>query len=272
MFRTADAPTKANNSFLLSLGLVNIPLAVLTGTESTKVERKEFVQVGDAWASVGRAAINKADGKLVEASDIVRQAQATNGEWVILTDDEIAEATMPKGVAEVIAFIPAAKLRDAYVTEKVDQVRAKTSGLKAAQVQAAERAFGLFLAGLKSRKVVALVKVALRGPARYAGITADGDLLWLHPSDAIRQPKPLTPVVLSDQELSLIGQLIDSYPKAVKPLLDESAVAVQAYVDAKAGNGGNVVTDLPEPELVAGGDMLAALHASIDAQKAKVTA
>lgn len=265
MFRTAPAPTRGTNSFLLSLGLVNIPLAVYSGVESTRVERHEYTKVDDALVAVGRAEINKVTRELIERDAIIRMATATSGELVELTDDEIADATMPKGVAEVISFVPMSKLLTAYTTERVDQVRAKTTGLKPAQAQAAEHAFALFLAGLKARKVAALVKVALRGPARYAAITADGDMLMLHPSDGIRQPKAMQTAKLNDQELNLIGQLIDSYPHDVKPLEDDTAKVLQAFVDAKAT--GKAPTPLAEPEIDAGTDMLAALMGSIDARK-----
>lgn len=263
MFRNAPAPIKGNNSFLLSLGLVNIPLAVLTGVESTRVARQEFV-VGTDHA-VGRTAFDKTTGLNIDQASIVRMAATSTGEFVELTDEEIEAATMPKGVAEVVSFVPVSKLHNAYVTEKVDQVRAKTSGLKAAQAQAAERAFGLFLAGLKARKVVALIKVALRGPARYAAITADGDMLLLFPSDAIRQPKPLAACKATAQELSLMGQLIDSYPQGTPVINDETAAAVQAFVDSKAT--GKAQT-LAAPNMIgADDDLFGALTASIVAKQ-----
>lgn len=278
MFRTAPAPTKANNSFLLSLGMVNIPLAILSGTESTRVERKEFVK-GDPNHPVGRTAYDKAELetsrrtdphgsiKLVEQADIVRMAESSDGKWVILTDDEIAEVTMPKGVAEVTAFVPANKVATNYVTVKVDQVRARTTNMNKAQCGAAERAFALFLAGLKSRKVSALIQLALRGPAQWAVITSEGDLLWLHPADGVRQPKPMTPAVLQDRELDLMGQLIDSYPKATPVITDDTAAAVQAFVDAKAAADG-VAPTVSAPAEAVFGDLFAALSASIDAKKA----
>lgn len=262
--RLADAPQRAHTSFTLSMGLVNLPLAVLSGTESTRVERKEFVE-GDVNRPVGRQPYDKSNGEVVEQQAIVRMAQGANGAWVVLTDDEIAEATMPKGVAEVIAFVPANKVHGNYVTEKVDQVRAKTSGLNAAQRNAANAAFATFLAGLRETKTVALVCVALRGPARYAGITADGDFLQFHTADAIRQPAPLPQVEVPAQASALMTQLIASYPKGVPTLKDTTAVAVQAFVDAKAE--GVEVVAVPE-QANPTYDLMAALTASVDAAQA----
>lgn len=264
MFRTALAPTRANISFTLSLGLVNLPLSILTGMEDTKVARSEFVD-GDTDHPVGRQPYDKTTGTVVDASVIVRMAQATNGAYVVLTDDEVVQATMPKGVAEVVAFVAMKDVKSAYLTEKVDQVRARTSGLKGAQIVAAERAFGLFLAGLKARKVVALIQVALRGPARYAAITPDGDLLMLHPVDAIRKPKEMGSHVYSDKELDLMNQLIASYPQGTPMITDNTAAAVQAYVDIKAT--GNGPAPLAAPNLDGADDLFASLMASVDARK-----
>jgi len=264
MFRTAPAPARANSSFLLSLGLVNIPLSIYTGMEATKVARNEFVN-GDVEHPVGRQPYDKVTGQAVDNSVIVRMAQATNGAYVVLTDDEIAQATMPKGVADVVAFVAIKDVKNAYVTEKVDQVRARTTGLKGAQIVASERAFGLFLAGLKARKVVALIKVALRGPARFAAITPDGDLLMLHPVDAIRKPKEMSEQTYSDKELDLMSQLIESYPQGTPMITDDTASALQAYIDTKAT--GNGPAPLAQPNLDGADDLFASLMASVENRK-----
>lgn len=255
--RLAAAPTKASTSFLLSVGLVNIPLGVLSGVEATTVKRREFVAGTDH--EVGRKQYDKTTGKDVDPAQVVRMAEASNGLMVELTDDEIAQATMPKGVAEVLAFVPTAQL-DQYLPEKIDQVRARTSGMNKAQVAAAERAFGLFLAGLRTKNVVALISVALRGPAKYGYITSDGDLVWLYPADGIRQPKALNVGEYTEREMDLIGKLIESFPGEAPVLIDTNAQAVQAFVDQKAT--GSAPTKA-EPNMVEVDDLLAALQGSV---------
>ena len=54
----------------------------------------------------------------------------------------------------------------------------------------------MLLAGMKARKVGALVQVAMRGPARYAILTSDADLFFIYPADArapARSPAPRSP-------------------------------------------------------------------------------
>ena len=51
----APQPTRASNSFTLGWGLLPIPLSVFTGTEETRVARKEFLD-GDPEVPVGPCA------------------------------------------------------------------------------------------------------------------------------------------------------------------------------------------------------------------------
>ena len=87
--------------------MVNIPLSVYTATEATRVARKEFLH---GHRGRGRPQPDpQGHGRDVSNADVIRMAQADNGAWVILTDDEIAACTSPRGLAEVVSFVPNAK-------------------------------------------------------------------------------------------------------------------------------------------------------------------
>jgi non-homologous end joining protein Ku len=262
MFRSASEPTRSNNSFVLAFGLINVPLAVYTGTEETRVARQEFVN-GDVDRPVGRAAIDKTSGKIVESSSIVRMATATSGALVPLGDDEIAACTMPKGVAEVVAFVPLDELFQAYLTENVAQVRAK--GDKPAIKAANETAFAVLLAGMAEKGVAALVKVSLRGPARYAAITPEGDLYTLYSADQVREPRDLPKVKVQPEHVLLACNLIETIGVHTPCVTDDTAAAVQEYVNNKAVGVAPVTAPLSEPNIT---DLMGQLSASIDAAKA----
>ena len=103
----APSPQRAYTSFTLSWSLVNIPVSVFTGTESTRVSRKEFIETPTGDIEVGRSPIRKDTGEVVDSADVVRKAEAASGAWVTLSDDEIAEATSTvKGHGEIISFRP----------------------------------------------------------------------------------------------------------------------------------------------------------------------
>lgn len=267
LFAEAQVPGKATTSFTLAFGLMNIPVSVYTGTERTAVTRKEYLfhdGAADSSIPIGRVPIRKDTGEVVESADVSRMAEATSGAWVVLTDDEIAQCTSPRGLAEVEAFVPLKDLGN-YVVEKADQVRPKRE--KGKPLPGAEKALATFLAALKARKCAALVQVALRGPARYALVTPDGWLLYILPTDGVRQPLPLpTTTVKSEVDMALM--LIDTVGLSTPVLHDDTATAVQAFVDDKA-KGVKAPAPLVAQDTV---DITEALRASVEAIKAKKAA
>lgn len=259
---TAEAPTRVTTSFTLSWGLVSIPVGVYTGTEATRVTRKEFTTQADAgFVEVGRAPIRKDTGDVIHAGEVDRYAQADSGEWVLLHDAEIAECTSPKGLGEIVSFVPVKDIGN-YLAENQVQVRPKAS--KGKVDPAADRAFALLITVLAKRKLVALVKVALRGPARYGLLAADGTFTLVYTADAIRQPLPLPEHKFTEKELSLATTLIDAVGIDTPLITDDTAPVVQEYVNSKASG----VVFTPAEPVVPTVDLMAALSASIDAAKA----
>jgi non-homologous end joining protein Ku len=233
-----------------------------SGTEPTRVARSEFIEVGEALVAVGRSPIRKDTGEVIDSADVIRKAKATNGAWVTLTDDEVAEATsLVRGVGTIEAFIPVKHL-DRYLAEGQMQVRPKTE--KGKPNPAATKAYALLLKAMRSRKVVALVKVALRGPARYGLLNSEGVFTLVYTADAIREHRPMEAVEVSKAELEMAASLIDAVGVDTPLLLDTNAPAVQAYVDTKATGKAPEVITTPSPTV----DIMAAISASIDAAKA----
>ena len=260
----AASPSRASNSFTLAWGLVTIPLSVYTGTEETRVARKEF-RDGDTNAPVGRSPIVRdADGNpvVIDTAEVTRMAQASNGAWVELTDDEIADCTSPKGLGEVVAFVPVKDVGQ-YVGEGLVQVRPKVT--KGKPDAAASRALALLFAAMRKRKVVALIKVALRGPARYGLLDATGHFTLVRTADAVREALPMdVDVKFTAKEMALATTLIDAVGVDTPVLRDDTADAVQAFVDAKAGGA---PTPAKKAAPVLSPDIMATLEASIAATK-----
>jgi DNA end-binding protein Ku len=255
----AEAPTRATTSFTLSWSLVNIPVSMFTGTEPTRVERKEFLD--GTGIPVGRAAIRKDTGEVIESAAVVRMAEASNGTWVVLTDDEIAACTSPKGVGEIVAFVPNKNVGN-YLAETLNQVRPKATKGKVDAMAA--RSFALLMGTLKRTKTHALVKVALRGPARYALLDQDGNFTLVRTHDAIRQSVPVDKdFVFSDEEIALASQLVTLVGVGAPVLTDDTAPAVQAFVNAKAAGAPAPVA----PEAPVASDLMASLTASVAAAK-----
>lgn len=264
---TAPAPVRQTTSFTLAWGVVNIPLSVYTGTEATRVTRKEFITSGNALVEVGRSPIRKDTGEVIDNALVGRYAQAANGEWVILTDEEIAQCTSPKGVGEIVTFVPVTDVGQ-YLSEGQTQVRPKSS--KGKVDIAADKAFALLCLAMDSSEVVALVKVALRGPARYGLLDSSGTFTLIYTADAIRQPvsEPHGTYEFSTQELTLASTLIDAVGVDTPVLSDDTAPVVQEFVNAKSTG---VVAPVIAPAVAAGNDLMSQLQASVAATKAAKT-
>ena len=262
----APAPNRATNSFTIAFGILNINVSAYTGTEETRVSRREFLLDGNdpTDIAIGRSPIRKDTGEVVDNSAVVRMAEASNGAFVVLTDDEIADCGNPKGVADIVTFVP---VKDFGSYSAVDQVQVRPHATKGKVDPAAEKAFGLLLATMKATKTVALIHVALRGPARYGLLDATGTLTYIRSADQVREARPLnTSIKFSEQELNLAKQLVEAVGIDTPVLTDDTAPAVQAFVDNKAkGVPAPVKSDAPAIPT----DIMADLLASIDAKKAE---
>ncbi len=130
---------------------------------------------------------------------------------------------------------------------------------------AATRAFALLLQAMKSRKVAALVKLAMRGPARFALLTPEGNLLLILTADAIREPVEVDrDFKFTAQELTLATTLIDMVGVDTPVVIDDTAPVVQAAVNDKA-KGVPAPAKQDTPAIPS--DIMAALEASIAARK-----
>ena len=261
----APAPSRASNKFTLAFGVLNIPLSVYTGTEQTRVSRKEFLIDADGTQiPVGRSATRQDTGEVIPSDSVVRMVEASTGAWVTLTDDEIADCTCPKGVGDIVTFVPVKDI-GAYLAE--DQAQVRPVAVKGKVDAASDKAFALLCATMRKKKVVALVRVALRGPARHALLAADGSFTYVRTADQVRQARPLSASdhKFSDAELNLASALIDAVGTDVPVLTDDTAPAVRAFVESKAqGLPVPVKAQVDAIPL----DIMAALSASIDAAKA----
>lgn len=258
----AKEPSRSTGTITLSWGLLNIPLSTYTGTEETSIGRKEFID-GDVDHPAGRAIIDKSTGEVVEPNRVVRMAQATNGSFVVLDDDEIASCTGVRNVAEVVAFIANDDIFN-YMPHKLMQVRPHRT--KGVPDPAASKAFSLIVTTMTSLQVSALVKVAMRGPAQYGILTSTGDLLFVHSSDGVRKPLPMGLVPVSTDEQNAALALIDAIGVLPAPKIpDQTAQAVREFVDSKAA-GQPAPAEAARPN-VAEIDIMAKLMQSIEDHK-----
>lgn len=273
--RLAPAPTRATTSITLSAGALVFPLSIYTAVSDLSVRRSERLG-GDPSITVGRTTIRRDTGDVVDHDNVTRMAQAVSGkaagDWVIVTDDDLASVYGDTGEATIVSFVPIADA-GRYVLDGLLQVRPKADKRKAAQ-SANEQAFSLLLAGMVDRGVHALIRFVMRGGPRFGLLTADGDLFTIISADAVREAKPLATHNHDQAALDMIGQFIDVIGVGSEPVIDDTPTKVQSFVDAKAVEHGvaegesPVTTTQSAPASVSSPDVMAALEASIAEAKA----
>lgn len=272
LYATGKPPVKSSTAVTLSFGFVHIPCSLYSTIEepATPIRRHTYTKAGNA---AGKRDYDKETGENVEADQIIKKAEATDGTLVEVTDDEIIEAYERSGVTsgEILTFVPLSALTDGtYIAEGFHQLRPakiKKKGTKSTMVPspAANKAFATLMAGMESRGVFALIKLVQKVTSvpRYAAVLPDGRLLVLCFASQIRQPRPMPTELPSEAEVQMVGALIDTIGIETPVLLSEEGEGLRAYVDAKAAGSLEKASDDVEAEPEPESDLMAMLAASL---------
>jgi DNA end-binding protein Ku len=252
MKASAAQPTVAYSSAVISFGLVTIPVKLYTATEPTGIVRKMFTPNDH---EVGRQNYDKVTGETLAAGQFVKRAKATDGTWIDLSDDEIAQATTPFDSAQVERTVPVALVLNEYVTEKLYQIRPKEAVY--------ERPFALFMKALALRDEAVIMRISMRkNVTRIGAVTGDGYLRILMFVDGVRAELPMPDAVDDDVELALAHQFLDLIRGDMPDMSDNTGAMVQTYVDAKANGATPAPAEVATPA-TADTDLAALLKKSL---------
>lgn len=236
--RSGTVPSRTTANITVGFGLVSIPLAMYAGTDDgVKIKRSQFTTTGHP---VGNRNYDKATGEDY-TGDIVKKVVLDDDRTIELTDEEmeaVVGGPIP-GMTEITTFVPLAELGTTYVVTAVNQVRPQllVHGKSKVENPAAAKAFVLLCTAMRQAGVAGLMRLALRGTARYAALTPDGRLLSLAFAEEVRQELPMPEVELSDREQAMAGQLVDILGVSTPVLADDAGIKLRAYVEAKAAGG-----------------------------------
>jgi DNA end-binding protein Ku len=243
----------------IAFGLVNVPVKVYSATESKTVRFRE-VHVKDA-SPIEHRRICPKEGKEVDYDEIVKGYEVKAGEWVELTDDEIAAAAGSQSrLVDLDHFVPAEEIDPAYF-ERTYHLGAGEGG---------EDAYAVLLAALErtgragvgrwvfhNRERTVIVRPRERALAmhtmRFADELADLDDFELPKLQ--RRP--------AKKELQMAGALVKGLHVKFKPseYEDEYRKAVLDVVERKAA--GKNIEPPPEESDEGSDDLIAALEASL---------
>jgi DNA end-binding protein Ku len=252
----------------LTFGLVNVPVALYPATADKTLH---FHQVEDGTSDrIRYKKVNERTGKEVPAERIVKAMDMGSGEYVIVSDEELADAEPEKSrTIDLEGFVDLAE---------IDPIYFRTTYFLAPQNDAAAKAYALLREAMESAGKIGVASFVMRNKEYLVAIRPEADVLALETlyfADEIRDPVAELPHVSDDANVtpkeramaqSLIESLAetwnpadyhDSYREHVATLLQEKQAGHESIPHAEPERGGNVI------------DLLEALQASVKKQGGK---
>lgn len=247
----------------ISFGLVTIPVALYTATES-KTPKFKMLR-GTDHSPIKYKRVAESDGEEVVWDDIVKGYEVEKGKYVVFTDEELEAATAADGnrLVDVVQFVD---------ESEIDPIYYKSSYYLAPE-RTGVKAYKILLEALKDKGRVGLAKVAIRDKQQLATLRAkDGVLVMetMYWPDEIRQPEFEEldgEVDLRKEEVKMAEMLIDGLTAKFDPdaFKDSSREAIESAAQKKVEGQEIVAPEAPEPTKVV--DLLEALKASVEATK-----
>ena len=249
----------------IQFGLVTIPVKLYLATESKGVSFNMLH--ADCHGRIQMKTYCPTDDAYIERSDTVRGYEVAPGQYVVVTDDDLAAVPLKTVRSiEIEQFVP------------IDSGGEATRFVKQAYYLAPEpiarKAFFLLKEVLAERGLRAIAKIVLRDREQLAAIDPFAStmlLSTLHWPDEVR---PLGELSLPDAEVetkpaerAMAAQLVDAMTTEFDPAAyhDEYREALLGIIEAKAGGA---VIAAPAPAAAAGvTDLMAALEASVAAAR-----
>jgi DNA end-binding protein Ku len=233
----------------IAFGLVHVPVSMMPATQETEVNFDWLDK--RSLDPVGYKRINKRTGREVASDDIVKGIKQPNGDYVVLSDDEV-RAAYPKTTQtiEIEAFVAAHEISFVYL----ERPYYLEPGPRAAKVyallrEAMAKASLIGIARLVMHRKEHLAALVPAGPALMLGT-----LRWaneIRPADQLSLP-PAGSGQLKGDELKMAEQLIGKMAKAWRPerFADTFSESIRklATRKAKAGKTATVKPLEPAPD------------------------
>jgi DNA end-binding protein Ku len=246
----------------ITFGLVNVPVKVYSATEDRTIH---FHQVHAADGSrIEHRRICPEDGRQIDNEHIVKGYEVKRGEWVELTDDEIAAAAGSQSkLVDIDHFVPAGDI-DPVFYERTYHLGAGTKG---------KDAYALLHAALERSRRAGVGRWVFHNRERTVVVRAAGDVMAMHTmrfADELIDPGDLEmPRVRrkpTKKEIEMASALVDGLHTDFDPADYEDTYrdAVLDVIERKAA--GKNLQPAEEEDDEPAGDLLASLEASLGAR------
>jgi DNA end-binding protein Ku len=253
-------------SGVLSFGLVTVPVELYSATEG---HRPAFHQFAEGTADrVRNQRVNERTGDQVGYSDIVKGADAGDGNYVMLDQGELDSVAPGRSRSlDIHMFVD---------LEEIDAIYFNKTYFLGPGSEEAAKAYALLRDALGDSGKVAIASFVMRGKEYLAAVRADSGLLVLETlfiADEVRDPRAEIgnlpeKVKVSRQEMRMARQLVDSMSGAWTPsdYRDTYTDRVNDLIEAKKSEAAPQPAAGPPAETNVS-DLTAALQASVDAAK-----
>jgi DNA end-binding protein Ku len=247
----------------ISFGLVNVPIKLYSATESKTVHFREVHETDGA--PVEHRRIDPETGDVVDAKQLVKGYEVSEGEFVVLTKDEVAAAAGERTkTIPVEDFVPAADI-DPIHYDKSYYLGPREGG---------EDAYRTLHAALEQTERAGIGRMTFHNREYLVAIRAHGDVIALHTLRFAEEVVPGKDLDVetpgkgpSQREVKMAGSLVEALAADWKPGQHEDTYreAVLTMIEAKAKGKQVVRTEPDEPAEES--DLLSALQASVKGAK-----
>ena len=247
----------------ISFGLVHVPIALYPASQETAIDFDWLDK--RSMDPVGYKRVNKRTGKEIEKENIVKGIKQDDGDYVVLSDDEI-KAAFPKSTQtiEIESFVKASEI-SFFLLERPYYLEPVGKG---------DKVYALLREAMQAAGVIGIARVVMHTKEHLAALIPWGPALMLNTvrwASEIRSSAELklpaegkAATMLKPAELKMAAQLIkdmtgkwkaedytDTFSAAVQKLVHQKVKAgetesVLPLEDATAQGGASNVLDLTE--------------------------
>ena len=222
----------------ISFGLVHVPVALYPASQESGIDFDWLDK--RSMDPVGYKRINKRTGKEIDPDSVVKGVKQDDGDYVILSDDEI-KAAYPKSTQtiEIETFAKAQEIPFFYL-EKPYFLAPLGKG---------EKVYALLREAMLDLGVIGIARVVMHSKESLAALVPNGAALMLNTirwSSELRSagdikfpPEGKSSVGLKDAELKMARQLVTDMTQAWKPeaYADHFTAAIKALAAQRVAAG-----------------------------------
>lgn len=220
----------------ISFGLVHVPVALYPASQETDIDFDWLDK--RTMDPVGYKRINKRSGKEIDGDDIVKGIKQEDGDYVLLSEDEI-KAAYPKSTQTIAieTFVKASEISFMYLEKPY----------YTAPVAKGEKVYALLREAMLDAGVIGIARVVMHSKESLAALIPDGDALMLNTIRWASEVRPRDEIPLpaagkgqlKEGELKMARQLIENMTSKWKPdaFADEFTSAIHALAAQRVKAG-----------------------------------